>query len=135
MSTGDFSSYNFVKVQVPNDRAPAQSLHYNAKYQNAKFPIIRYMDPLTLNSYIYIYIHHPHVSLNPKPLKGPNNKVHGPFRLDTLSNSWIIIILWIYIYRALNRTPNIVCYWVGAVPNPSGVTLNLQVAVEAQGRC
>ena len=31
-----------------------------------------------------------------------------------LSNSWIIII-WLYI--ALNRTPNIDCYWVGAVPN------------------
>ena len=29
------------------------------------------------------------------------------------SNSWIIIIIWLYI--ALNRTPNIDCYWVGAV--------------------
>ena len=39
------------------------------------------------------------------------------FRLGTapLSNSWIIIIVWLYI--ALNRTPNIDCYWVGAVPN------------------
>ena len=32
-----------------------------------------------------------------------------------LSNSWILIILWLYI--ALNRTPNIDCYWEVAVPN------------------
>ena len=31
------------------------------------------------------------------------------------TNSWIIIIIWVYI--TLNRTPNIDCYWVGAVPN------------------
>ena len=31
-----------------------------------------------------------------------------------LSNSWIIIIVWLYI--ALNRILNIDCYWVGAVP-------------------
>ena len=31
-----------------------------------------------------------------------------------LSNSWIISKIWLYI--ALNRTPNIDCYWVGAVP-------------------
>ena len=31
-----------------------------------------------------------------------------------LSNSWAILIMWLYI--ALNRTPNIDCYWVGAVP-------------------
>ena len=35
--------------------------------------------------------------------------------LPPLSNSRIIIIIWLYI--ALNRTPNIDCYWVGAVPN------------------
>ena len=34
--------------------------------------------------------------------------------LPPLSNSWIIITVWLYI--ALNRTPNIDCYWVGAVP-------------------
>ena len=34
--------------------------------------------------------------------------------LPPLSNSWITIIIWLYI--ALNRTPNIDCYWVGAVP-------------------
>ena len=28
---------------------------------------------------------------------------------------WIISIIW--LYKALNRTPNIDCYWVGAVPN------------------
>ena len=32
----------------------------------------------------------------------------------SLSNSWIISIIWLFI--ALNRTPNIDCYWVGAVP-------------------
>ena len=32
-----------------------------------------------------------------------------------LSNSWITILLW--LYTALSRTPNIDCYWVGAVPN------------------
>ena len=34
--------------------------------------------------------------------------------LPPLSNSWIIIRVRLYI--ALNRTPNIDCYWVGAVP-------------------
>ena len=38
-----------------------------------------------------------------------------PWVLPPLSNSWIIVIIWLYI--ALNRTPNIDCYWVGAVPN------------------
>ena len=38
------------------------------------------------------------------------------FRLGTapLSQSWIISILWLYI--ALNRTPNIDGSWEGAVP-------------------
>ena len=34
--------------------------------------------------------------------------------LPPLSNSWIINVISLYI--ALNRTPNIDCYWVGAVP-------------------
>ena len=34
--------------------------------------------------------------------------------LPSLSNSWILIIIGLYI--ALNRTPNIDFYWVGAVP-------------------
>ena len=34
--------------------------------------------------------------------------------LPSLSNSWIIFIIWLYI--ALNRTPNMDCYRVGAVP-------------------
>ena len=34
--------------------------------------------------------------------------------LPPLSNSWIRIILWLYI--ALNRTPNIDCYWGGQYP-------------------
>ena len=37
-----------------------------------------------------------------------------PWVLPPLSNGWIIIVIWLYI--ALNRTPNIDCYWVGAVP-------------------
>ena len=39
--------------------------------------------------------------------------------LPPLSNSWIIFIIWLYI--ALNRTPNVDCYWGGgggAVPKP-----------------
>ena len=39
---------------------------------------------------------------------------------NPLTNSWIITI--IGLHKALNRTPNIDCYWVGAVPN-----LNLNV--------
>ena len=36
--------------------------------------------------------------------------------LPPCSNSWIIFI--IKLYTALNRTPNIDCSWVGAVPKP-----------------
>ena len=41
------------------------------------------------------------------------------FKLGTahLSNSWIIIIIWLYI--ALNRTPNIDCYCVGGGQYPA----------------
>ena len=35
--------------------------------------------------------------------------------LPPLSNSWIMKITWLYNI-ALNRTPNIDCSWVGAVP-------------------
>ena len=58
------------------------------------------------------------VSLNPKP------QIPKPWILVPLSNSWIISIIWLYI--ALNRTPNIDCYWVGAVPdlNPKPRILN-----------
>ena len=47
---------------------------------------------------------------------GDETMAHMGSNLGTapLSNSWIIIIIWLYI--ALNRTPNIDCYWVGAVP-------------------
>ena len=34
--------------------------------------------------------------------------------LPPLSNSWILLIIWLYI--ALNRTPNIDCYWGGRYP-------------------
>ena len=37
-----------------------------------------------------------------------------PWILPPLSNSWIISIIWLYI--ALDITPSIDCYWVGAVP-------------------
>ena len=56
----------------------------------------------------------PHVLLrlyNPK-LEAQKKMPHLGY---CLSNSWIIHIIWLYI--ALNRTPNIDCYWVGAVPN------------------
>ena len=32
--------------------------------------------------------------------------------LPPLSNSWIIVIIWLYV--ALNRTPNVDCYWGGS---------------------
>ena len=41
--------------------------------------------------------------------------------LPPLSNSWIINILWLYI--ALNRTPKLNCYWVGAVPKVWGTMM------------
>ena len=44
--------------------------------------------------------------------------------LPPLSNSWIIRIIWLYI--ALTRTPNIDCYWVGAVPKVLGFLKGLQ---------
>ena len=40
-----------------------------------------------------------------------------------LSNSWIINIIGLYI--ALNSTPNIDCYWVGAVPKFWGLRILL----------
>ena len=50
------------------------------------------------------------------------DKLHGQelqglgsrFSTAPLSNSWIMIIIW--FYKALNRTPSMDCYWVGAVP-------------------
>ena len=41
--------------------------------------------------------------------------------LPPFSHSWIIIIIWLYI--ALNRTPNIDCYWGGAVPKSALLTV------------
>ena len=38
-----------------------------------------------------------------------------PWVLPCLINSWIIIMIGLYI--ALNMTPNVDCYWEGAVPN------------------
>ena len=49
---------------------------------------------------------------NPKPWVRP-----------PLSNSWIIIIIWLYI--ALNRTPNIDCYWVGGSTQPKPYIQNI----------
>ena len=54
---------------------------------------------------------------NPKPCipnRNPSSLIINHWVLPPLSNSWIIIIIW--LYTALNRTPNIDCYWVGAVP-------------------
>ena len=44
--------------------------------------------------------------------------------LPPLSNSWIRNIIWSYI--ALNRTRNIDCYWVGAVPKVQGLASQSQ---------
>ena len=54
-------------------------------------------------------------TLNPKPWVLPPH-----------SNSWIMITIWLYI--ALKRTPTIDCYWVGAVPNlnPKEVSVTLR---------
>ena len=38
--------------------------------------------------------------------------------LPPLSNGWMMNKVWLYI--ALNRTPNIDCYWEGAVPKVLG---------------
>ena len=43
----------------------------------------------------------------PKPVRG----FKVGWVLPPVSNSWIISIIWLYI--ALNRTPNIDCYWGG----------------------
>ena len=37
-----------------------------------------------------------------------------PWILPPLSNSWIIMTIWLCV--ALNRIPNMDCYWGGAVP-------------------
>ena len=47
---------------------------------------------------------------------GGNHHISIIWVLPRLSYSWIIMILWLFI--ALNGTPNIDSYWVGAVPNP-----------------
>ena len=41
-----------------------------------------------------------------------------------LSDSWVIIMLWLYIAR----TPNIDCYWVGAVPKVQGLGCRVDLA-------
>ena len=43
--------------------------------------------------------------------------------LPPLSNSWMIFSIWLYI--ALNRTPNMDCYWMGAVPKVEGFLILL----------
>ena len=50
----------------------------------------------------------------PKSKLGLGFSVVIPWVLPPLSNSWIITIIWLYM--ALNRTPNIDCYWVETVP-------------------
>ena len=49
-------------------------------------------------------------------MRSPRLETRGvSWILPPLSSSWIIIrIIWLHI--ALNRTPYIDCYWVGAVP-------------------
>ena len=43
--------------------------------------------------------------------------------LPPLGNCWIIIVIWLYI--ALNRTPNIDCYWGGQYPTSMKLDLPL----------
>ena len=56
--------------------------------------------------------------------------------LPPLSNSWIIIVIWLYI--ALDRTPNIDCYWGGSIQpkplNPKPYAGVLQAAAFAARR-
>ena len=59
---------------------------------------------------------------NPAP-QTLDAKYHVAWVLPPLSNSWITIIIWLHI--ALNRTPNIDCYWVGAVPKVSCLVRNM----------
>ena len=54
-------------------------------------------------------------ALSPTSNKMRNALSPKPWVLPPLRNSWRISIIWLYI--ALTRTPNIDCYWVGAVPN------------------
>ena len=55
------------------------------------------------------------MSLGNRGILGVYSIAHIHWVLPSLSNSWLIHTIWLYI--ALNRTPNIDCYWVGAVPN------------------
>ena len=98
-------------------------------------PITHVMTPAILISAHFFRLLHP-------PSKGQWRRGHGmilgtitgvcignciTWVLPPLSNSWITTLIWLYI--ALNRTPYIDCYWVGAVPN--FITLN----PKASGSC
>ena len=58
------------------------------------------------------------VSLSQSCCSSIDDEILGLFpgfvEVEIVSNSWIRIIMWLYI--ALKRTPSIDCYWVGAVP-------------------
>ena len=45
--------------------------------------------------------------------------------LPPIRNSWLITIIGLYI--ALNRTPNLNCYWVGAVPNVQNILFRVLI--------
>ena len=49
-----------------------------------------------------------------------------------LSNSWMIILIWLYI--ALNRTPNVDCCWVEAVPKSYGSFLTFWGREDLEGQ-
>ena len=91
---------------------------------------VREYGPLTLGS-LYTYFSTPYVPLkvleSASKAEGPilgahtSNLIKGSrWVLPPLSNSWMLIIIQLYI--ALNRTPNVDCYWGGAVPKVHGTT-------------
>ena len=47
--------YISLRVQVPNNHILTQSLYYNPYYPKPKYLIIRYLDPLGICVYIYVY--------------------------------------------------------------------------------
>ena len=73
---------------------------------------------MILGSLIPFKVYLRYITLNPK-LNPEDSTISGILNsivcvLPPLSISWIIFIL--YLCIALNRTPNIDCYWVGAEP-------------------
>ena len=82
-----------LRVQVPNNHILTQNLYQDYYSPKPKYLTIGCLDPLG---------------------DGAGCMSNTFWVLPRLRHSWIIVIIWLYI--ALNRTPNIDCYWEGAVP-------------------